>query len=148
MRRSCFFGYLGVVVALFSGGIVLAEVSQQHNKQAIERVVKMYVSFEARHEIGPGVDADLKLPKKAKFFLAGAEKSLPWVYPISLGLEIRIGDAQEKVLVLSPQKVGEHYLVATESLKVESFTEKEIQPILVAIEKRLKKLNLAPSEGK
>ena len=141
----CFLSILGVsvlcAVSVFAEGKELSLFEQ--NKLAIERTAKIYLAFEARHEIGPGASSDLNLLEKAKFYNE-AGKAIEWIYPISLGLEIKIGDEQRRIVVLSPQQSGKGYLIATEDLAVKTYSECEIQRILTAINKRKLKLSKSP----
>lgn len=120
--------------------------SYQHNKQSIVDVAKIYLAYEARHQSEPRMEAALKLPRENWFVpLHGEEKtqgstSLNWIYPLSLGLEIKIGSPQMRVVVIAPEPQFGRYLIATEDLKVHSHYGKDIQRILDAIEKRSGKI--------
>lgn len=110
------------------------------NKNALIRVTKMYLAFEARHGVGPGADADLKLPDNAKFKPKVEGDYGKWVYPIALGLEIKIGTPQRRIVVMAPKSISGKYLIATDDLIVKAYTKKEIQKILTALEQRREKL--------
>lgn len=110
------------------------------NKHAIECTAKMYLAFEARNAIGPGVDEDLNLPEKAKFRIHEKTTFENWIYPIAIGLEIKIGTPQQIVIVMAPKPINGKYWIATEDLTIKAYTKKEIAPILHALEKRRKQL--------
>mgnify|MGYP006999718115 CR=1 FL=1 len=145
LSMRCFLSFLALFSVCVTSG--LAEGGRlplfEKNKQAIERTAKMYLAFEARHEIGPGTSSDLNLPEKAKFH-DKAGNSLEWIYPVALGLEIKVGEEQRRIVVLAPEKSGGRYLVVTDDLVVRSYSIEEIQRVLVAIEKRKEKLIKSP----
>ena len=113
------------------------------NKLAMERAVKIYLAFEARHDIGPGIESDLNLPEKAKFQRSTGEFK-PWIFPNAIGLEIKIGTPQRRVVVVAPASASGRYLVATDDLAVKSYTKSELVPIFEALKKRRKKLSMKP----
>lgn len=140
LSMRCFLSFLGVfvlcAVSVFAEGQKLSLFEQ--NKLAIERTAKIYLAFEARHEIGPGASSDLNLPEKAKFHNEAGE-SIEWLYPVALGLEIKIGEEQRRIVVLAPEMIKGGYLVATDDLGVKFYFKVEIQRILMAIDRRKRK---------
>lgn len=144
LSMRCFLSFLtlwiGLTLVLNAGE--KTEALMERNKLAIERAAKMYLAFEARHEIGPGTNSDLNLPEKAKFHNVSGE-SMEWVYPIALGLEIKLGEEQRRLVVLSPELCGDHYLMVTDDLAVMIYSKDEIKQILTAIELRKQKLTRA-----
>lgn len=114
------------------------------NKSAILKAVKFYLAYEARHEIGPGADVDLELPESAKFLKTKEGENAPWVYPISMGLEIKIGTPQKRVVVMAPLHSSGRYLVGMDDLTVKSYSKKELQPVFAALEERRDKLAKSP----
>lgn len=141
-----FFYFLMITLALscITGAATEAASLYQQNKVAIEKAAKIYLAFEARHEIGPGADTDLKLPDKAKFRTKKGGTTSSWIYPVALGLEVKIGDPQRRIVVLAPKATSGRYFVATDDLAVQSFSKKDLQPIFDALEKRRAKLQKAP----
>ncbi|MFD2160749.1 hypothetical protein ACFSW8_17725 [Rubritalea tangerina] len=115
------------------------------NKRAMEKTVRIYVAFEARHEVSPGVGADLKLPEVARFRVVEGDYR-NWVYPLSLGLEVKIGTPQRRVVVMAPQSSGGRFLVGTDDLVVKSYTKKDLMPIFEALEKRRALLAKRPAD--
>ncbi len=115
----------------------------QVNKASLKDVAKIYLAYEARHTREPGMEADLKLPDGKQFVSMRqanhSEEQACWVYPVSLGLEIKIGTPQKRVIVIAPEPQFGRYLLATEDLKIHSYYRKDIQRILDAIQAR--KLN-------
>ncbi|MEO1856768.1 MAG: hypothetical protein ABGY95_05300 [Rubritalea sp.] len=111
------------------------------NKLALERVVKIYLAFEARHDVEPGIESDLKLPEKAKFQKATGEFK-KWIYPVAIGLEVKIGSPQRLIVVLAPDSADGRYLVGTDDLVIKSYTKTQLKPVFEALEKRRKTLGL------
>lgn len=141
--------FLLVYLLCSLGGIASSEVEGKvspymQNKSAILKAVKFYLAYEARHEIGPGADVDLKLPESAKFHGASSEKDESWVYPISMGLEIKIGTPQKRIVVMAPSHSSGRYLVGMDDLTVKSYSKKELEPVFEALEKRRVKLAKSP----
>ena len=141
-----YFLLLFLLLSLLGSGGVLAEeklTNYMLNKLALERTVKIYLAFEARHDVGPGIEADLKLPEKAKFQKTSGEFK-NWIYPVAIGLEVKIGTPQRRIVALSPESAGGRYLVGTDDLTVKSYSKTELQPIFEALTKRRKKLGMKP----
>ncbi|PQJ27046.1 hypothetical protein BSZ32_00045 [Rubritalea profundi] len=113
------------------------------NKLALERTVKMYLAFEARHDVEPGIESDLNLPEKAKFQKFTGEFKA-WVYPIALGLEVKIGSPQRRIVVIAPASANGRYLIGTDDLVVKSYTKSELKRVFEALEKRREKLSMKP----
>jgi len=135
---SLFLTLLGV----FSSVSICAEeklTKYMQNKRALERTVKMYLAFEARHDVGPGIDSDLELPKKARFQKTSGEYK-PWIYPIALGLEVKIGTPQRRIVAMAPVGSAGRYLVGTDDLAVKSYTKTELKIVFDALAKRRRKL--------
>jgi hypothetical protein len=136
------------LLAMFSRPGVAAEEKPSNymrNKQALERTVKIYLAFEARHDVEPGIEADLKLPEKARFQkYAGGFKS--WIYPIAIGLEVKIGTPQRRIVVMAPASANGRYLVGTDDLVVKSYTKSELKRVFEALEKRREKLSMTPPD--
>jgi hypothetical protein len=136
------------LLAMFSRPGVAAEEKPSNymrNKQALERTVKIYLAFEARHDVEPGIEADLKLPEKARFQkYAGEFKS--WIYPIAIGLEVKIGTPQRRIVVMAPASANGRYLVGTDDLVVKSYTKSELKRVFEALEKRREKLSMTPPD--
>ena len=136
------------LLAMFSRPGVTAEEKPSNymrNKQALERTVKIYLAFEARHDVEPGIEADLKLPEKARFQkYAGGFKS--WIYPIAIGLEVKIGTPQRRIVVMAPASANGRYLVGTDDLVVKSYTKSELKRVFEALEKRREKLSMTPPD--
>ncbi len=137
---------LSLLILIFLGSFQIEGAEKvnayQHNKQSIVDVAKIYLAYEARHQSEPRMEAALKLPRENWFMPintakdAQASTGLNWIYPLSMGLEIKIGTPQKRVVVISPEPQFGRYLIATEDLKVLSYYGKDIQRILTAIEKR------------
>ena len=112
------------------------------NKEALGRAVKMYLAYEARNDVEPGVNADLDLPEKALFRHAQGGAVEEWVYPVALGLEIKI--EQARVVMLAPRSCYGWYLVATDDLAVKAYRATQLQKVFDALEARRKKLAKSP----
>jgi len=141
----CFLLFITLLVAFSSRGVTAEETPTNYmlNKLALERTVKIYLAFEARHDVEPGIEADLSLPEKAKFQKAtGGFK--PWIYPIALGLEVKIGSPQRRIVVIAPASANGRYLVGTDDLIVKSYTKSELKRVFEALEKRREKLSMTP----
>jgi hypothetical protein len=141
----CFLLFFTLLAAFASTSVVAEEKPTNYmlNKLALERAVKIYLAFEARHDVEPGIEADLELPKKAKFQKStGAFK--PWIYPIALGLEVKIGSPQRRIVVMAPDSANSRYLVGTDDLVVKSYTKSELKRVFEALEKRREKLSMTP----
>lgn len=138
--------FLLMALVLF-GGLCYAEETKKKsiyavNKEALERTAKIYIGYEARHEVGPGVGADLKLPAAVKFRYREGAPVDEWIYPVALGLEIKIEG--KRVIVMAPRSCYGWYLVATDDLQIKSYRGSDIQPIFDALEKRRLKLAKSP----
>lgn len=114
------------------------------NKEALERAVKIYLAYEARNDIAPGVNADLDLPEKAQFKPSKKSHAEEWVYPVTLGLEIKLGENQSRVVVMAPRSCYGWYLIGTDDLQVKGYRAAQIQQIFDALEARRKKLAKSP----
>jgi hypothetical protein len=96
--------FLLMFSVLLSGVSLANEKSiYAQNKEALERAVKMYLAYEARHDVSAGVNADLRLPEKAKFRQKKGTAFVEWIYPLALGLEIKLGDKARRVVVMAPR---------------------------------------------
>lgn len=144
VKAMRYFFLIIIVLAGLTSVRSLAEeklTNYMQNKMALERAVKIYLAFEARHDVGPGLQSDLNLPDKAKFHkVSGETKS--WIFPISIGLEVKIGSPQRRVVVISPNSSGGRYLVGTDDLKVQSYSKSELSPIFERMNSRRKKLGM------
>ena len=140
-----FFFFIAVIGPLIFQSAAAEEklTNYMRNKLAIERAVKIHLAFEARYGNGPGIESDLNLPEKAKFQRSTGEFK-PWVFPNTIGLEIKIGTPQRRVVVIAPASAGGRYLMATDDLAVKSYTKSELVPIFEAIKKRREKLSMKP----
>ena len=141
----CFFLFITLLGAFSSTCVVAEEKPSNYmlNKLALERTVKIYLAFEARHDVEPGIEADLNLPEKAKFQKStGGFK--PWIYPIALGLEVKIGSPQRRIVVIAPASANGRYLVGTDDLILKSYTKSELKRVFEALEKRREKLSMTP----
>ena len=138
--------FLLIITVLLSGLCSAKETKKKSiyalNKEALERTAKIYIGYEARHDVGPGVGADLKLPPTVKFRYREGAQLDEWIYPVALGLEIKIEG--ERVIVMAPRSCYGWYLVATDDLQIKSYRGSDIQQIFDALEERRKKLAKSP----
>ncbi|MGJ8672552.1 MAG: hypothetical protein ACSHX2_06380 [Rubritalea sp.] len=114
------------------------------NKDALERAVKMYLAYEARYDVEPNVTADLKLPDKARFRYKKDAAYDDWIYPVALGLEIKVEDERRRVVIMAPRACFGWYLIGTDDLKVKAYRASQIQKIFDALEARREKLAKSP----
>lgn len=141
----CFLIILALIGSFTFQSICAEEklTNYMQNKLALERTVKMYLAFEARHDVEPGIESDLNLPEKAKFQKFTGEFKA-WVYPIALGLEVKIGSPQRRIVVIAPASANGRYLIGTDDLVVKSYTKSELKRVFEALEKRREKLSMKP----
>ena len=137
-----------VVLCLAMLGVDCSAVEKpsvyMQNKLALQRAVKIYLAFEARHDVVAGVDADLKLPEKARFRSSLKEGYSEWIYPIALGLEILVDEPQRRVVVMAPRSCFGWYLLGTDDLTVKAYRYAKIEPIFKALAKRRQILAKSP----
>jgi hypothetical protein len=137
--------FLLMFSVLLSGVSLANEKSiYAQNKEALERAVKMYLAYEARHDVSPGVNADLRLPEKAKFRQKKDAGFVEWIYPLALGLEIKLGEEARRVVVMAPRSCYGWYLVGTDDLEVKAYRGSQLEPIFKALEAKRKKLAKSP----
>ena len=139
----CFLIILALIGSFTFQSICAEEklTNYMQNKLALERTVKIYLAFEARHDVEPGIESDLNLPEKARFQKSTGEFKA-WIYPIALGLEVKIGTPQRRIVVIAPASANGRYLIGTDDLVLKSYTKTELKPVFEALEKRREKLSM------
>ncbi|MFC5049617.1 hypothetical protein ACFPK9_03155 [Rubritalea spongiae] len=137
-----------LIFSLLLSGVGLAEEQEKSvyalNKEALERAVKIYLAYEARHDVEPNVGADLQLPDKAKFRMKKGAEFDEWIYPIALGLEIKIEEEQRRIVIMAPRACYGWYLIGTDDLTVKGYRGAQIQKIFDALDARRAKLAESP----
>lgn len=105
------------------------------NKTAMHKALKAYAAFYKKYKLRPAQESDLKLSKTERYISPTTKRHKQWVFPVSMGLQMRYEDTQV-VVIIAPKESDGSCLVGTNKLNIYRISPDQTAQMHAAIDKR------------